>query len=289
MEQRRILRLLAAAGLFLALPTGLSRSQELIRREISSAKIKELKATIDLSFGQLTLRRCPSDKIAVVEYTKPEDQKHDLEINYERSVDGVGTLMIRSEEESGFWKSGSHENDREWMIELTDQVPMSLRCKLGAGEGTLDLTGLQLRTLKISTGASTVRLTCDELNPIDAETVEIESGVSRLTAHNLCNTNFDRMKFSGGVGSYALDFGGTLTKDAQVIIEVGLGAVTVSLPEDLPARIKHDDSWFSSFDLDHEFVKKSKGVYESATYGVSGQRLVIAIESGLGSVEVRHR
>ncbi|MBE0556907.1 MAG: hypothetical protein IH628_06705, partial [Proteobacteria bacterium] len=194
----------------------------MIRREISGSKVKHLKATIDLSFGHVSLKRGTSDKIAVVEYTKPEDPSHELEMKYSVSNE-IGTLLIRSEEESTFWDRGSEEGDREWIIELTDRVPVSLRFKLGAGEGELDLTGLRLHDLKMSTGASAVRIDCSEPNRISAETIDIESGVSKLTARNLCNTNFKRMNFSGGVGSYWLDFGGSLTKDAQVTIEVGLG------------------------------------------------------------------
>lgn len=277
-----------ASLLILGLVTFAAQSQEMSRREISGSDIKQLKATIDLSFGHVSLKRGTSDKIVIVEYTKPKDPKHELELKYSVS-DEIGTLLIRSEEDSKLWHSNSEDEDREWLIELTDEVPLSLRFKLGAGEGEIDLTGLKLQNLKISTGASAVRLLCDQPNTLRAETIDIESGVSKLTARDLCNTNFSKMSFSGGLGTYYLDFGGKLHHDAEVTIEVGLGAVTVSLPEHLPARIKHDDSWFSSFDLDENFLKKKKGVYESAAYAKSGARLVIAIESGLGSVKVRHR
>lgn len=277
-----------ATGFTLVASSASAPAQELLRREIAASEVKELNARIELSFGHVSLRRGTTDKIAVIEYTKPKDSESDLECRYS-ALDGIGTLVIRSEEEEDFWDGGSHKDDREWTIELTDRIPLLLHFELGAGEGDLDLTGLQLRTLNISAGASTIRLDCNEPNRIKAESVEIESGVSKLSAHNLCNMNFDRMAFSGGVGSYRLDFGGKLTRNATVTIEVGLGAVTVSLPGEVPARIKHDDSWFSSFDLDDGFLKKAKGVYESAEFGSAGQRIVISIESGLGSVKVRQR
>lgn len=263
-------------------------AQELLRREVAASDVRELNATIDLSFGHVSLKRGNTDKIAVIEYTKPKASESDLECRYS-AAGGVGSLVIRSEEEEGFWDRGSDKEQREWSIELTDQIPVLLHFELGGGDGDIDLTGLKVRTLNLSAGASSIRLECNEVNRIKAEFIEIESGVSKLTAHNLCNINFDRMAFSGGVGSYRLDFGGTFTRNATVTIEVGLGAVTVSLPEDLPARIKHDDSWFSSFDLDGNFLKKSKGVYESAAFASADQRLVIAIESGLGTVKVHQR
>ena len=276
-----------ATGFALVAPNAPAPAHELLRREIAASEVRELNATIELSFGHVSLKRGHTDKIAVIEYTKPTDPESDLQCHYSASG-GIGTLVIRSEEE-GLWDGGSEKDDREWTIELTDRIPVMLRFELGAGDGDVDLTGLQLRALNISAGASSIRLDCNEPNRIRAESVEIESGVSKLTAQNLCNINFDRMAFSGGVGTYRLDFGGKLTRNATVTIEVGLGAVTVSLPEDVPARIKHDDSWFSSFDLDHHFLKKSKGVYETAEFGSADQRLVISIESGLGTVKVRQR
>ncbi len=266
---------------------GSSLSQEMLRREVSGTGIKELTVTIDLSFGHVTLKRGTGSPLAVIRYTEPEDPERDLTLEYSSSKES-GRLLIRSEEETSFW--GRHDNDhQEWNIELTDRLPLTLRFKLGAGDGELDLTRLKIQDMKISTGASTVRLTCDEPNAIRARTIEIESGVSKLSAYNLLNMNFERMYFSGGVGTYELDFGGRLATDAEVTIEVGLGAVTVDLPKNLPARIKHDASWFSSFDLDQEFQKKRKGVYESSAYDTSTKRLVIAIESGLGSVKIRRR
>ena len=276
-----------ATGFALVAPNVSAPAQELLKREVAASEVRELNATIELSFGHVSLKRGTTDKIAVIEYTKPKESESDLQFHYSASG-GIGSLVIRSEEEEGFWES-SEKNDRQWTIELTDRIPVLLRFELGAGDGELDLTGLQLRALNISAGASSIRLDCNEPNRIRAESIEIESGVSKLTAQNLCNINFDRMAFSGGVGSYRLDFGGKLKRNATVTIEVGLGAVTVSVPEDVPARIKHDDSWFSSFDLDHHFLKKTKGVYETSEFASAKQRLVVSIESGLGSVKVRQR
>ncbi|HEX9614920.1 MAG TPA: LiaF domain-containing protein [Bacteroidota bacterium] len=97
------------------------------------------------------------------------------------------------------------------------------------------------------------------------------------------------MKFSGGVGAYKLDFGGKLRRDADAKIEVGLGAVTINIPYDMPVRLVYDDSWFSSFDLDDGFTKRRGGVYETKDYDRSEPTLSLQVESGLGSVKVRRR
>lgn len=118
--------------------------------------------------------------------------------------------------------------------------------------------------------------------------LKIESGVSKFDAYNLNNANFKRMEFEGGVGSYYLDFGGTLTRDVNVSINVGLGALTIAVPRKIGIRIKYEDSWLSRLSLDNdEYIRMKKGIYESKNYSAAEGRMDITVESGLGSVKVR--
>jgi len=264
--------------------------QEMLKREISRGAEREIHAVLDFSFGTLFLTRGPADKVMVIEYTYEGNKDEDLKIEY--SVDHrTGQLLVRSKERSDFWKgkSDDEKTDRRWYVQLTDGVPLSLEIELGAGRGELDLTGLQVQSLDLSSGASTIEMYCDEPNPINADRIVIQSGVSKFEARDLCNTNFRKLKFSGGVGAYNLHFGGTLRKNADAVIEVGLGAITIEVPESTPVRIAYDDSWFSSFDLDDGFAELKKGVYETRGFGKKSERLFIEVESGFGSVRVKQR
>jgi hypothetical protein len=151
------------------------------------------------------------------------------------------------------------------------------------------LTDLQVKDVKISTGASSVTMKCSKPNSISADNVTIESGVSKFTATNLSNLNFRNLKFSGGVGSYKLDFDGRLRQSTEVQIEVGLGSIDVSVPKNIPAKLVYDDNWLSSFKLDDDFEKTRSGVYETDDFRNASNRLTIRLESGLGSVRVRRK
>jgi hypothetical protein len=130
---------------------------------------------------------------------------------------------------------------------------------------------------------------CGKPNPISADDISIESGVSKFTAMDLGNLNFRNLKFSGGVGSYSLDFNGTFRQSAEVQIEVGLGSINVYVPKSIPAKLVYDDNWLSSFSLDDDFEKTHKGVYETADFQDSSKRLTIRMEAGLGSVRVHRK
>ncbi len=263
---------------------------QITHREIDRTKEKSLRAIIDVSFGDISLQQGSKDKIVVLDYEDDSENGQRLQVSYDIH-DGEGELKVRLKKRSHVW--GDEDSDdshrRKLTIWLTDGLPMSLDVELGAGRGDIDLTGLQLQDLKISTGASSVDVQCDKLNPITADEVNFESGVSKFTAVDLSNTNFKKLKFSGGVGSYRLDFGGNLQHDATAKIEVGLGSVSVSVPKQIAAKLLYDASFFSSFDLDDDFVKTKSGVYETEDSEDSEGRLTLQIEAGLGSVKVKRK
>ena len=117
--------------------------------------------------------------------------------------------------------------------------------------------------------------------------MNLESGLSKFRAQGLCNANFNHLKFEGGVGSYVLDFGGTLKKEADVDIEVGLGSLTVIIPENIGAKISYEKSLVAHIDLASDFSEPEENSYVSANYDNAPGRLNMHIEAGLGSVKIK--
>lgn len=274
---------------------------ELVRREITRTTEKQLSVNVDASFGTIYVGKGPSNKIVVAEYWKSDGDKQKLDMTYKISND-EGDLSIdlnevkrksRNRSDDPQWKEYSADDrnwdDRKWSVQLTNELPMDLRVGLGAGKGEFDLSGLQIKSLRISSGASSAELRCETPNKILAESVVIESGVSKFEATDLCNVNFRKLKFSGGVGAYKLDFGGKLRQSADASIEVGLGAISISIPHTTPTRILYDDTWFSHMDIDDSYSKVRSGVYESDSYQKADKRLLLRIASGLGSIRIRSR
>ena len=259
-------------------------------REFSRTKEKELQVILDVSFGSISIKQGEQDKIASIDYSEEEAAKQKLYISYDITNE-KGTLYIKLKESTHFWGDDDNNDgrNRHLDIKLSSAVPISFDVELGAGKGDVDLTDLQVKDIKISTGASSVTMRCSKQNPIFADDITIESGVSKFTATNLSNLNFRNLKFSGGVGSYKLDFDGKLRQSAEVQIEVGLGSINVSIPKTIPAKLLYDDNWLSSFNLDDDFEKTRGGVYETSDFQEASKRLTIRMESGLGSVRVQRK
>jgi hypothetical protein len=259
-------------------------------REFNRTTEKEIRVNLDVSFGSITLERGEGNQIAVVDYDEEETDKKKLYISYEVS-EGIGTLHIRLKESTHFWGDDDNDNGhrRHLDIRLTDNLPISFEIEFGAGTGEIDLTDLQIKEFNMSTGASSVTMKCNKPNTISANDISIESGVSKFTATDLGNLNFRNLKFSGGVGSYKLDFNGKYRQSAEVQIEVGLGSINISVPTSLPAKLVYDDHWLSSFHIDDDFEEKHNGEYETEGFRESSKGLTIRMEAGLGSVRVHRK
>src|ERR1041384_2025166 len=251
---------------------------------------RELKLTLEAGFGNVAIANGGSSAILDADIeTGRENSLSDL-LDY--SVrDRIGYITVNANSDS---RSHGHRHSvnfegfgsENWKMRLTDAVPISFDISLGLGKGEFDFSGMQVKDLKLSAGASSVWMAFDKPNKSVIEDLTIESGLSKFSAEGLCNANFNHMKFEGGVGSYRLDFSGKLTKEVDVDIQVGLGSLTVRIPEDVGARIIYEKSWIAHINLARDFSEQQEDNYYSSNYRTAAGKMNIKIDAGLGSVKI---
>ncbi len=288
---------IGSAGLAVALATSsqCAPPQETgTSREVGRTTEKELKVTLTSSFGSVLISRGKPEKILTIESAseKNGDSKIDMDYAIRNRVGFMDLSLGEGSHENNGRRGGFHLSSFEggkWFLKFSDAVPISFDIELGVGKGDFDLTGLQVKDFNLSTGASDVSLAFDEPNRGSIENLSIESGVSKFDGRNLCNANFKRFHFQGGVGSYTLDFGGPLASEVDVDIEVGLGVLTVYLPRDIGARVTYDKTWASKVDTPDDFRETADNAYTSGNYYSASGKMNIRIDSGLGSVKIRRR
>jgi hypothetical protein len=115
--------------------------------------------------------------------------------------------------------------------------PIDLNVKAGAYQGEFELGGLAIKNLHISDGASDVEVNFTEPNLVRMDALRYETGASNVILRNLSNANFETMVFESGAGNFELDFSGDLQQDSTVLIESGLGSLTISIPEGVSAKV----------------------------------------------------
>jgi len=261
-----------------------------IERSVDKTSEKSIYADISIGMGVITLNKGTNHKVFDGEFLY-FNQSPDIEYEI---VGDEGRLSIdfdefenNEKEEDQNIKNLSSLNDlyeNECRLRLSDKLPISLNLDLGVVKGELDLGGLQLQDISISSGVSQAYVNFEEPNPITLESFNIEAGVGDLELSKLGNANFEYFKFDGGIGNYVLDFTGEIKQSAEIDIEVGLGKVNIYLPRSAGVRINIEESFLTSLSIDD--IYKKDDVYYNDNWGKSDVSLDIDIESEVGKISI---
>lgn len=175
------------------------------------------------------------------------------------------------------------DDDGRLDLKLAPGLPMDLRVEFGAGRATLDLGGLALRDLDMETGASESRIDVSRPNPQVLRRAEFDVGAADFEATRLANLNLEQLDVTAGVGKVALDFSGNLRRDVEVNVEMGLGALEITVPEGVGVRLEKS-SFLTSFD-DDDFDRRD-GVYYSPNWDTAERRITVDVKAAFGSISV---
>ena len=168
-------------------------------------------------------------------------------------------------------------------LELARGVPMDLDLEFGAVRAEIDLGGLELTGLDLSTGASESTIDVSERNAGTMEVARFEVGAAEFTARRLGNLNAQRIELDAGVGSLTLWLDGDWRQDARVAIDMGLGALELRVPEGLGLQLRKD-SFLTS--LDSEGLVKRGEAYESLNWNGAARKVTVDLDAAFGSVKV---
>ncbi|MBW8011977.1 MAG: hypothetical protein FVQ83_12180 [Chloroflexi bacterium] len=237
-------------------------------------------AELSLYFGAGELKISPAEFEGLLSGTATynvEEFKPEITVNDE---------SVRLEQGSVDYQFPNFPNyedvENEWDLQLSTQR-MKLEINAGAYRGELELGGLSLETLAIYDGAASVDVSFSDPNLIEMESFVYATGASEVTLSNLANANLETMSFIGGLGDYELDFSGELMRDTTVVVEAGLGNVTIVVPEGVNAIVTVSNS-LGSVSVGSAWSRVG-GVY---TLTGDGPTLRINVDIGAGSLDLRN-
>lgn len=200
------------------------------------------------------------------------------EVAYE---DGVLTLEQGSTDAEWGVPSGSTRN--EWKLAFSPEIPLEMEVKVGAGEGDLDFTGLQLTGLDLDLGAGDFELLFDEPNEAEMDRFTLNAGASRLEVFGLGYASPEEIDVQGGVGDITLDFTGTWSRSADVRITAGVGTVTLHLPDDVGVQVKVEGGLSS---VDASGLSRRGDAYVNDAFGETEVELRIHVTTGVGALRL---
>ncbi len=252
-------------------------------RSINAEGAKTIETELDFAAGILTI--IPEDMSDVVTLDMLYDPRRvEYDVSYEVKK-STGHLFIETEHRK-------HRNidtdDNRLEIILSTSYHTSLDMDIGACDADIDLGGVPLEHLEIDVGAASGDIDFSEPNPIRLKEINVDAGASSLDMHSIGNANFELMTFSGGAGSFDLDFRGQYSGESTIDIDIGVSSADIILPRGIPARVETSGSnWLSSVDLHKNSLEEiDDGIYESPDFEDADTRITLIIDVGLGSVDV---
>lgn len=254
-------------------------------RTVNSSRqtLNEKALDVEVEYGAGRLVVSPASRPLLYEFQMRYDDREVSPVTeYDRESGRLRLGMRSRDRERGMRVNRVHEESRA-DLHLTREVPLDLRLEFGAGEADIDLGGLSLRSLSLSTGASETRIAFRTPNRVAAEEVELKAGAASFQATGLGNARAQRYVFEGGVGETVLDFGGAWDRNATARISMGIGSLTLRFPRGLGVRIVKD-SFLTSFD-DSGLVKRG-GAYYSRNWESAANRLTVEVDAAFGSIDI---
>jgi hypothetical protein len=237
----------------------------------------ELRVFVEYGAGELDIRSVDEGVLYRMNLRYDEDAFEPVaDFSSDRLRLGIESLR-RGIEIRGRRQSGMLD------LELARGVPMDLDLAFGAVQAEIDLGGLALTDLSLSTGASESTIDVSEPNTASMRTASFEVGAAQFTARHLGNLNAERIQFDAGVGSVSLWLNGRWQRDAQLSIDMGLGSLNLFVPEGLGIRLRKD-SFLTA--LDSEGLVKRGDVYESLDFEDADRKVTIDLDAAFGSVAV---
>lgn len=199
-------------------------------RQIHAARDTAAPMHVKVVYGVGTLHVAPADApwLYNVRLTYDQPDKEQT-IHFDTAS---RTLAIGGGPESKDIHIGKRNDsdDSDLRVGLARGVPLDLRVEFGAGDAVLQLGGLSLSNLAVSTGASDATVRFDAPNPIVLDRLKFEVGAAGFKAINLGNARARSLIVEAGAGDVDLDFGGHWTNDVTLDLTAALGAVHVHVP-----------------------------------------------------------
>jgi len=236
-------------------------------------------ATVEVLFGagELTIEAGTSDQLLSGRFR----------YNVERWAPQIafedGTLTIEQGSTRQDWGVPTGNVHNEWDLEFSPQIPLKMDLEVGAGDGRLDLTGLQLEKLGLKLGAGDFEVRFDEPNEARMSQFTLDAGASKLEVTGIGNASPERMKVQGGVGDITLDFSGAWPRSGDVQVTAGIGSVTLRLPDNVGVQVETEGGLTT---VEVSGLQRSGNAYVNDVFGETETELHIQITTGIGSVRL---
>jgi hypothetical protein len=243
---------------------------------------RHLTVSVEFASGSFTLQ--PTEGSALYRAELRYDEEHfDPVARYETASQELHLGVDADEIDRDF--ELSDESPQYLHVELSPAVPTELDLEFGIAKAQIDLGGLSLRRAAVKTGASESVVAFSVPNRVACDKFSVAVGAAEILVEGLGNARCDEITVVGGAGAMTLDFTGAWQQEAmtRAVLTVGLGTVTLRLPENLGVALDLD-RLFVGFEA-NGFTKRGDR-FVSAHAEDAEPALFLHIRAALGEIRV---
>jgi predicted membrane protein len=221
-------------------------------QSLTTQNLKSLQAELKFNAGRLRLSSHNQNSLDFKSVFTKENWRPELTSDVKTSN---GKVSITQPEEKNTNMKDRDKN--EWNVTLPRSLATDLKLSMGAGEGTVDLSGTNLNRMTMEAGAGDFKV-------------------------NLANTSVQNLELSAGVGAMKLDLSGKRTANLKADISAGIGDLKIILPRDVGVRVQISGIG----GVKKTGFTKQNGYYVNEAYGKTKHVMDIDVSAGLGGVEL---
>ena len=187
-----------------------------------------------------------------------------------------------------FGPSDNPATDKLWKMYLTNSKPYLLELNYGVGNANIDLSGLAVKRLKISTGSADVNVGYNSAleNQVDMDTFFVKVDLGSVNVKNLSLSRTHCVMADVGFGNMTLDFSNRPVVSNRIKGSVGAGNLTIILPkEETPILVKIQDSWLCSVKIPAGLKKVGENTFANSAYSKNAKNsLTFDIDVSMGNI-----
>lgn len=157
-----------------------------------------------------------------------------------------------------FFGGADEEPDNKWKIFLAQGKPFDLNLQYGMGDATIDLSGIAVKNLDITTGSADVRVGYHNgfYNKVVMDTFAVKVDMGNVTVDHMEQARAKHVIADVGFGNCTLDFGKDMKEASNITAFVGAGNLIVLLSEtEAPIKIVIQNSPLCHVQMPDTFQK----------------------------------
>ena len=261
--------------------------REELHQSFKADTTRPMEVVVQMDAGEILISGSDKPDVCDLSLLFPSDEYwNDIDFNESKN-----RLHIKIDKERWFRFNNSDDDDyATFELQLPKNALLLLTVRLKAGELRMDLGGLKMEELNVSSWAGETRVDFDTPNQIAMEMMDISAKIGECRLEQLGNARFKRARIDGGIGELSVDFSGEVYPEGRAKVDLDIGEASVYLPEDKNVQlfIGGTFSFMSAKEIDSSLRHRGR-YYYSRDFDETQDPFFVKITPGLGELRVECR